>query len=150
MKDCLWCGEPIIDVPGKRRFRKNKKYCNQKCHDAHKYEKESTQVRQFRKDFGLNKYTFKGLKKKLDLIEMMGGKCELCGYNKNISALDFHHKDGYEKGFEVKIQYLNHKSDDEILEEALKCMILCANCHREMHNPHLDTNHVKRVLDKIK
>lgn len=151
MKQCLYCGSPILDIDNrcessKKRFRKDKKYCNQKCHDAHKYEKASKAVREFKEEYGLNKYTLKGLEKKLKLIELFGGKCERCGYDKNIAAFDFHHKDGYEKSFEIKVQYLNWKEDDEILEEALKCMLLCSNCHRELHNPYLDINHVKRVL----
>ena len=147
MKNCLYCDNPIIDLEEKRRFRKDKKFCNQKCHDAHKYKHNSKEVNKFKEDFGLNKYTYKGLKKKLTLIELMGGKCERCGYDKNISGLDFHHQDGYKKNFEIKIQYLNWRSDDEILEEAMKCILLCANCHRELHNPNLEMNHVKRVIE---
>lgn len=147
MKCCLYCDKPIVEEPGQKKFRKDKKFCNQKCHDAHKYEKASKAVKEFRDDYGLNLYTFKGLEKKLALIEMLGGKCEMCGYDKNIAAFDFHHRDGYEKSFEVKIQNLKSKKDEDILEEALKCMILCSNCHREIHNPSLEMNHVKMVLD---
>lgn len=150
MKCCLYCNKPIVDAEDKRRFRKDKKFCNQKCHDAHKYKKASKAVTEFKEEHGLNKYTLKGLKKKLQLIELLGGKCEKCGYDKNIAAFDFHHRDGYEKNFEIKIQYLNWKDDDEILEEAIKCMLLCANCHRELHNPHLETQHVKRVIEITK
>ena len=143
---CEFCGKELKTKSGKK-IQKRKRFCSQKCHDTQKYENSSISVRQFKKDFGLNKYTLKGLTKKLALIEMMGGKCEICGYDKNVSGFDFHHKDGFEKSFEIKVQHLNYKSDDEILEEAVKCMLLCANCHRELHNPHLDMEHVKRVRD---
>jgi len=147
MKCCLNCNEEIVDSENKRKFRKDKKFCSQKCHDKFKYKKQSKSFTEFKDEHGLNKYTLKGLEKKLELIELFGGKCEKCGYDKNIAAFDFHHKDGYEKNFEIKISLLKWKKDDEILEEALKCNLLCANCHREIHNPHFDTNHVKRVLD---
>jgi hypothetical protein len=146
MKSCLYCNTLIIDVADKRKFRLDKKFCNQKCHDKFKYENASKQAKGFKDDFGLNKYTMKGIEKKLELIKLFGGKCELCGYNKNIAAFDFHHKDPDTKNFEIKVQFLKYKNDDEILEEAKKCMLLCANCHRELHNPFMDIEHVKRVL----
>lgn len=146
MKSCLYCGKEIVNLDSKRKFRKDKKYCDQVCHDKHKYQKASKQVKKYKDDFGLNKYTVKGLEKKLQLIELFGGKCEMCGYDKNIAAFDFHHKNPYEKSFEVKIKLLQTKKDEEILEEAMKCMLLCSNCHRELHNPHMEINHVKRVL----
>lgn len=147
MKQCLYCNNLIIDPPNKRKFRKDKKFCNQQCHDLHKYKNQSKSFKKFKEEHGINKYTLKGVEKKLLLIELFGGKCEMCGYDKNIAAFDFHHKDGYEKNFEVKVQLLNWKDDNEILEEALKCVLLCSNCHREIHNSHLEINHVKRVIE---
>lgn len=146
--NCLSCRKELPVKPEKGKgSKKQRKFCNQKCHDAHKYLQQSVAVRKLKEETGLNKYTLKGLEKKLQLIEMFGGKCEKCGYDKNIAAFDFHHKDGFEKNFEIKIQLLNWKSDDDILEEALKCMLLCANCHRELHAPHFEMNHVKRFME---
>jgi hypothetical protein len=148
--NCQYCGNILPDSKSGRKRRKDKLFCSQKCHDKDKYSRASKQVKKFKNDFGLNKYTIKGIEKKLQLIEMFGGKCEKCGYDKNIAAFDFHHIDPFSKIFEIKIQYLKHKSDDDILEEALKCMLLCANCHREHHNPHMEIKHVERVLKLIK
>lgn len=146
MKECLYCGTPLVDIEGERRFRKDKKFCNQKCHDKHKYKKASIPHKEFKDKFGLNKYTLKGIQRKLELIELFGGKCQKCGYDKNLSAFDFHHKDGYEKNFEIKIQYLKYKSIEEILKEVNKCMLLCSNCHREEHNPYMGIEYVKEVI----
>ena len=41
----------------------------------------------------------RGLKRKYEAVLARGGKCEICGYNKNLSALEFHHKDPSEKEF---------------------------------------------------
>lgn len=147
MKFCLYCGNEIPEFKVNKRFRRDKKYCNQKCHDKHKYEKESESVKEFRDSYGLNKYTLRGLEKKLQLIELFGGKCEICGYDKNISAFDFHHVNPDDKKFEVKVQWLKSASEEDILEEAMKCMLLCSNCHRELHNPSHSINHVKKVLE---
>lgn len=147
MQYCEYCFKELGTKSDKtKKFRRDKKFCSQKCHDASKYEKSSKNNKKFKDEHGLNLYTLKGVQKKLELIDLFGGKCERCGYDKNISAFDFHHKDPDEKSFEVKVQFLKYKTENEILEEALKCMLLCSNCHREIHNPYMDTEHVKRVL----
>jgi len=57
--------------------------------------------------------------------------CAICGYNKNAAALDFHHLDPNEK--ELKIG--NPHAVERLLKEIEKCIVLCANCHREIHHP---------------
>ena len=70
---------------------------------------------------------------KLDCIEYKGSKCQLCGYNKYQGALEFHHIDPNEKDFNIsKARLLSFNS--EIKKELDKCVLLCANCHREVHN----------------
>lgn len=65
-------------------------------------------------------------------IDYKGGKCNLCGYNKCIAALDFHHKDPKNKKINIsKIQ--SKKLTINIIKELDKCEILCSNCHRELH-----------------
>lgn len=71
-------------------------------------------------------------KVKQDAVTYKGGKCENCGYNKCIGALEFHHLDPKEKDF--AISYKGHcKSWEKVKEELDKCVMLCANCHREIH-----------------
>ena len=60
-------------------------------------------------------------------------QCELCGYNKNSAALHFHHIDPELKSFEIAAA--KSRSLDSIVEEIKKCMLLCANCHAEIHHP---------------
>ena len=67
---------------------------------------------------------------KKKLIEYKGGKCELCGYNKCDSALQFHHKAPTEKDFSISGKSL---SFDRLKEEVDKCMLVCSNCHAEIH-----------------
>lgn len=61
-----------------------------------------------------------------------GGKCQICGYDKCIDALDFHHRDPNEKEF--RIGKGNTMKWEKVLEELDKCDLLCANCHRELHS----------------
>ena len=64
-------------------------------------------------------------------VEYKGGKCEICGYNKYIGALDFHHTDG-EKDFGIAAKGYT-RSWEKVKEELKKCILLCSNCHREEH-----------------
>ena len=70
-------------------------------------------------------------RQKVLFVEYKGGKCEICGYNKCISALEFHHIDPATKKFQVGQTYRRF----ELMKPELdKCMLLCANCHRELHD----------------
>ena len=64
---------------------------------------------------------------------MFDSKCCKCGYCKNYAALEFHHLDPKEKDFVwTKLRELSWV---KITEELKKCVLLCANCHREEHWP---------------
>ncbi len=77
------------------------------------------------------------------LSEYIDIKCVKCGYDKNFSALDFHHTKRKKIGIARAIRNLSEKSFydgkvDSILTEIMsKCEVLCANCHREHHNKHI-------------
>ena len=73
-------------------------------------------------------YKRKELKAKL--IEKLGGKCEMCNGIYPSSVFDFHHIDN--KLEDISSMFTN-KSENAILEEVKKCMLLCANCHRIFH-----------------
>jgi hypothetical protein len=64
-------------------------------------------------------------------IEYKGGMCYACGYNACDSALCFHHLDSSTKEI-----YLNgiDKSFETIKPELDKCVLLCRNCHAEVHS----------------
>lgn len=75
----------------------------------------------------------KSLKQKC--IDYSGGKCQICGYNKCNSALEFHHKDPSQKDMQFsKFGRTSwDKNKEKIITELNKCILLCANCHREVH-----------------
>lgn len=84
----------------------------------------------------------RGLKRKLDAINQRNGKCEKCGYDKNISALEFHHINPSVKEFQLDMRHFSNTNLETLQKELDKCILLCANCHREEHNPDL-------TIDKI-
>ena len=65
------------------------------------------------------------------LVEYKGGKCEICGYNKCINALEFHHLDPSEKDFGIANG--NAIAFEKAKKEVDKCIMVCSNCHREIH-----------------
>lgn len=69
---------------------------------------------------------------KLKAIEYMGGKCIVCGYNRCVSALAFHHIDESKKEFGIA-SYGYSRSWDRVKAELNKCVLLCSNCHAEHH-----------------
>lgn len=91
----------------------------------------------------------RGISRKLELIRLKGGKCEMCGYKKNIAALDFHHVNPSEKEFQLDFRHLSNNSMEKILKEAEKCILLCANCHREIHYPKMETKQVHEFVENI-
>lgn len=66
------------------------------------------------------------------LVEYKGGSCINCGYNQCIDALDLHHLDAKTKDFGISSQGLT-RAWSTVKKEADKCILLCANCHREIH-----------------
>lgn len=68
----------------------------------------------------------------IKLKEAAGGKCSVCGYDRSLYALDFHHLDPAKKERQVCHQLIS-KSFKKAEEESKNCVLLCANCHRELH-----------------
>lgn len=65
-------------------------------------------------------------------IKYKGGKCIICGYKKCRSALEFHHKDRNEKDFGLSANGIT-RSWEKTKHELNKCVLLCSNCHKEVH-----------------
>ncbi len=104
MQKCKICGREYIYDRKKGHRREKCNYC---------------MVKSYRKK--MKKY----------LISLLGGKCEKCGYNRCVSALEFHHKDPLKKDFTLSGSKV--LSIKKMEAEVKKCNLLCANCHREEH-----------------
>lgn len=72
-------------------------------------------------------------KRKEHLVKMLGGHCSKCGYHKSIGALSFHHKNPKKKSFDISNNGNMMQDWDIVKREALKCELLCLNCHAELH-----------------
>ena len=134
MKTCTICSNALQG--------QQQKYCSNKCKQKDHYHRVKEQTNTY------HSQTTRALKRKLKLIEMMGGGCSNCGYATNISALHFHHINANEKLFKLGARILSNRSWEAILEEAQKCELLCANCHAEEHNPELTIGNVQKIINE--
>ena len=69
--------------------------------------------------------------KKRKAMELFGSKCSICGYDKCLGAMEFHHIDPNAK--DANWNKLRLRSWDKIVKELKKCQLLCCRCHREIH-----------------
>lgn len=72
-------------------------------------------------------------KKREYCINYAGKKCMICGYSRCVNALEFHHKDPSKKDFGISSTTITNKSVELLRNEIEKCILVCANCHREIH-----------------
>jgi hypothetical protein len=87
------------------------------------------------------------LARKYGLIKKAGGKCVICGYKKNLSSLAFHHVN--EKSARLSGTYLITMSLRGAEEELSKCVLVCHNCHNEIHNPELSLKRIAQMCKLI-
>lgn len=77
------------------------------------------------------KYVMDNRKKtKSRAVEYLGGKCKICGYDKCVEALTFHHVIPNKKEFNISRTNI---AWEKLKPELDKCVLLCHNCHDEVH-----------------
>ena len=96
---------------------RNKKFCTSTCKTGFNHTKQRAEIKQ-------------------ELVRMKGGKCIYCGYDKDVVALDFHHTDPMNKSNDISTIMRKYGKATALRlcqAEIAKCILLCANCHREQH-----------------
>ena len=73
-------------------------------------------------------------RRKESVVAQLGGKCQSCGYDRCIAALELHHVDPLTK--EMNWSKMRLLGEAKLQAELSKCILLCANCHREVHWAH--------------
>lgn len=81
-------------------------------------------------------------------IEYKGGKCQSCGYNRCAAALELHHIDAKQKSFGIGHRGYT-RSWEKVKAELDKCILLCANCHREVSAGILQLPHESVVENEV-
>ena len=67
---------------------------------------------------------------KQKLVDYKGGKCQICGYNRWIGNLAFHHLDPSKKDFSITSKTI---AFERLKVEVDKYALLCHICHGEVH-----------------
>ena len=143
-KVCI-CGNSIpnlITIEGKVRNLSNRKFCLECSPFRGHNTRDLTQSRRTSTQHAERFWRYQSRERtdrKVKLVELLGGRCSTCGYDKCVAALEFHHRDPIKKSFELsKVNLLRRW--DVVLAEAEKCDLLCANCHRELEDSLLKGN----------
>lgn len=135
--------EEIQDIRGKQwsSIKKEIEKCELLCRNCHSETHHPNSI--------------KKTKEKLLNIKGANG-CSICGYNKNHSCLDFHHRESRNKKFNfahIKIYDTFCDSENQkikskdIYSELKKCDVVCKNCHKK--NTYIDIDRFERLRDEI-
>lgn len=109
---CAYCGATSYRKPARQRSKSNTYFCSRVCKDhGQRIENGITAIHP--SHYG----TENGVRYRKLALSEKGSICERCGYNKCLSALQVHHLD-------------KNRSNNRL--ENL--MVLCANCHCEVHH----------------
>lgn len=153
----------IITIEGKQRNLSNRKYCFV-CspwgkHNTRSFEHKTVKNQNRLCSICGKTYSQKGLKCetcatrmrrnkiKLKAIAHMGGKCIYCGYDKCQASMVFHHINPDKKDFQLSTSL---SSWDKVVKELEKCILLCNNCHNELHWNEHNENRIDRLNNSIK
>lgn len=134
-----YCKTCMIPIRSKSNF------CSSNCRHKSKYFSKIRRLEELKKLASSNNMPYTELVSKLNSLSVVdwrkrtkiksiqykGGSCVVCGYSKSIRALHFHHLDSSKKDFTISGKSL---SWDKIKNELDKCILVCANCHAEIHD----------------
>ena len=150
MKLCRKCNETVpsrVTIDGKTRNLQSRKYClTCSPFGLHNTRADIDHARQAYRKLPFSEWpedlkelnrasTWKrGVDRKIKLVEMKGGGCQVCGYNQCHRALSFHHRVSADKKFQLGGVDLRNRKWSDILIEVEKCDLLCNNCHMELHD----------------
>lgn len=121
----------ITDIKSYRwsLIEKEVKKCELLCHNCH-HKRHFEETPQYEK---------RNVNKVIILQYVEKNCCEICGYDKSLKSLHFHHKDRQNKKIEIS-HYTNSQTirsvldiDEIVKEELRKCVLVCSNCHQDLH-----------------
>lgn len=143
LRICTACGEEkqcgwnhMFTLSGKPEYKA-------RCQECEPLRLSKNRKRDRAKLGRVRKEKCRALKKRC--VQLLGGACSVCGYNKSMRALTFHHRDSNDKTADVSFLVTAARPWTVILEELKKCDLLCFNCHME-EEEQLDAERIKAEL----
>ena len=129
---CIACGNKFRQ-PVKQHGRKIKRRPNVLCPSCKRKKKSKT--------------SYKVQEAKLQAVNFRGGCCALCGYDRDIHSLTFHHVYPDDKAFTIADHYW--LPFEELTRELRKCICLCQNCHTEVHSGLHDPKKIEEIWQSL-
>lgn len=111
--------------------------CSEACQEQEKRKREADRIALAQKTVANRGARVVAWRQRLKIkaVALMGGSCQICGYDRSVRALTFHHLDPSQKDFSISKRV---KSWDRVQEELKKCLLLCCRCHAEVHEELID------------
>jgi hypothetical protein len=114
-------------------------------------EKSKRYYNSFKEKYGVNLINERRHRRKTLVVGLLGNKCQICGYDRCVKNLNFHHvfpkkfrMDG--RGFQL--------SYEKCMNELAKCILVCPTCHGEAHFGLVSQHEIKKAnnltAEKIK
>lgn len=143
IRTCSWC----LDEFSKSGSHKSNSLC-ESCYEA--YQTHGATAKSINDSDIIANSSYQNTlswrnRTKNNLVLAAGRKCRLCSYSKCAKALEFHHLNGEDKLFSLSSRI---RSVAVIIAEAKKCVLLCANCHREVHDGISSLNGIEPIFDE--
>lgn len=120
------------------------------------YNERSTMktAREYQESYGTSYYNDKNQKKNKRIKklakELFGNRCQICRYDRCLRSLHFHHINEKEKIFPISKMFISklHRrpSIREFVLELNKCVLICGNCHGEIHDNLINIDHISRIF----
>jgi hypothetical protein len=131
---CLNCTAPVV-----KARRGVKKFCSKRCRELHWVANNRERLNACVRRYRARRYAREGRWRedgpKVTALrewmnEIKSRPCADCGLTFEICCMDFDHREGTSKAFNVGSMFAHHYSRDLIETEVAKCDLVCANCHR--------------------
>lgn len=132
----------LICVPFKSsKFRKKtiEEYRSRKAKNSRDYYQRNKLI-------GIDRIKNLREKRKNLIVITLGGKCQLCGYTKLNRNLAFHHLGNKELHLDSRAF---QRSWSKIIPEVLKCVLVCHNCHGEIHAGIIDQSIIETMNHEV-
>jgi hypothetical protein len=164
-KRCSKCNEikAILCFPSRRGSKDGRDY---RCRDCHRLSAKLSSMKyperrkKYRQEYYIKNKHHENEKNRrtrekhreqwsVEISKRGLNKCLICGYDKSMVALDFHHIDPTTKDYRIA-HLTNLACTSERLKELDKCVVLCANCHRIEHwqKKGKSVGRLRDILDK--
>ena len=145
----------VWDKESKEKFKKDNPEYQQNYYVTNREKKikyqreyENTNREERKKYYELRWRNTRKLQNRKILNKLKINGCAICGYDKCVASLDFHHVNPRDKQYKISIGFMSY-TNENISDEVNKCILLCKNCHYEIHNKERK-NRVKEIEGEMK